>query len=241
MALKNKSNCIVSLVSIIIFTLLTTTLPSYAQSSKRPPLRQNNALQVGFKTFWNINSLYASPNITTLTRNGRYSTLGVGFTANVLLSEDLGFFLQSEILLSEKGGHYLYNIDNSRFASLTKSYWNLDIPILFGKQIPIGFLEEIILKMYAGTVVSIHMAGNQRINYQPANYTLPNTRPYYAPLNVGYALGASITVKGFMLDIRYQSSFTALSSETYQVQGSAYNLNFKPHIFQIALGYTIQF
>lgn len=216
---------------ILILTLLSSYM-SYAQ--------YNPFFRFGLKGGVNLSNI--TGNDLTLGSGGTPFNLkdndnrSTGFAGGIYMRFGRRFYFQPEVLLSQKGGKfnvYKEGLTNEQ-GQLDVRFSNIDFPVLFGVRI------ARFLRINAGPVASLRMAGNGKIRESFQQYTGPNGNTAYRDgVSYGYQAGAGIDLGRLSLDVRYEGNLNDIVRINYQNQTTATQFGRKSNLWQATLGIAL--
>lgn len=129
-----------------------------------------------------------------------------GFSAGVFARIGENFFLQPEILYTERKGEVL-DIMNNQVEIKTK---NIDIPVL------VGFKLLKFLRVNAGPVTTLKL--KEEINFGNSVSSTLKDEDAFKNATFGYQLGAGVSFGAFDIDVRKEGSLGSISDDYFQDQ-----------------------
>jgi hypothetical protein len=207
--IKNPNHfCMKKLV--ILSCMIVSTFAAYSQT-------------LGFGAKAGLNFSKLSNNVNTM----RGSENATGFVGGVFARAGLlGFFVQPEVLYSQRKGAFTSNADSTAVTN-TLSY--IDVPVLVGYKL-----------LFA------------RINFGPNFQFLVNARqdansaskdPNFSKDNfkssaVGFQAGIGVDLMKLSLDLRYDGNFGSLGNKVDR-NGQTIDYSTRASMWQLTLGYRI--
>lgn len=158
----------------------------------------------------------------------------VGWVAGLSARVGKSFFLQPELLLSQKGGQFassitVMNVLTNKVYDL--KYTNLDLPVL------IGYKKGIFYGL-AGPVASYTLSENSAIKEAVTNYYQDwKENKGLEKAKVGFQIGAGIQVLGITFDLRYETSFKNIVNQSILPAGIA--IDSRQNLFQATVGFNL--
>jgi len=156
-----------------------------------------------------------------------------GWSGGVYMRFGKGFFVQPEVLVSTKGGHFdiqRNHGDVPDVARIEYKFSSIDVPVLFG-------LKGGPFRINAGPMASFRIGDNQNVREAIRYYTTSPTAMSEAIL--GYQLGAGLDIFGLSIDVRKEGSFSNLNSFQVNTGGSTTTVKQKLKSWQITVGIRI--
>ena len=163
------------------------------------------------------------------------SNRAIGFVGGIFMRFGREFYVQPEILISQKGGKY-----NVFKGSLTNEenevdvrFSNLDIPVM------LGYRFAKIFRVNVGPVASFSLANSGKISDSFQKYT-DNNLNATLDNNVafGYQAGVGVDFGRLSLDVRYEGNVNDVVNIEYDNTSTASKLNKKGNLFQATLGFS---
>ncbi len=180
--------------------------------------QSENAVEFGLKAGLNMNKL-----ITSQT-DWESDDLRLGFVTGAFLRINFEkFFIQPELLISQKGGN-LRARTQLGFTDFRRTIGSVDVPVLVG----VKFLK--FMRLNVGPVLMFPIGGNQSEGDEEDNYgsALKNTI-------AGYHAGIGIDIKRVRLDLRYESNISRVAADLPNGQSGKDRIS----TFQVTFGYAL--
>lgn len=155
-------------------------------------------------------------------------TQGFVFGASARLGRK--FFIQPEVLVSQKGGNFGVKAPNVN-ASYDLKFTSVDVPILFGLRL--GRLHFL-----GGPVAGYRVQENEAVrDALKTYYSYVKTGDVLSKSTLSYQVGAGITLLGLTLDVRYEGGLTNLLKDLNLP--SNIQLEQRPSLIQATLGFKL--
>lgn len=157
----------------------------------------------------------------------------LGFTGGVFFRFGRTFYLQPEIVLSQKGGKF--DFDNTvNDGKVDVRFSNLDVPLLFGVRVAKFF------RINAGPMASYRLSSNGKLNDSFNEATNSESRAEFNDkLAFGYQAGVGFDFGRLSLDVRYEGNFNDIVKVNYNNATTAAQFGRKSNLFQATLGLAI--
>jgi hypothetical protein len=157
----------------------------------------------------------------------------LGFAGGVFFRFGKGFYVQPEVLLSQKGAKF--NFDNSvNDGKVDVRFSNLDVPLLFGVRIAKFF------RINAGPMASLRLSNNGKLSDSFNDVTGSNSKAEFNDrLAFGYQAGVGFDFGRMSLDVRYEGNFNDIVKVNYNNATTASQFGKKSNLFQATLGFAI--
>lgn len=157
----------------------------------------------------------------------------LGFAGGVFFRFGKDFYLQPEILLSQKGAKF--DFDNSvNDGKVDVRFSNLDVPLLFGVRIAKFF------RINAGPMASLRLSDNGKLGDSFNEVTGSNSKAEFNNrLAFGYQAGVGVDFGRLSLDVRYEGNFNDIVKVNYNNATTAAQFGRKSNLFQATLGFAI--
>ena len=157
----------------------------------------------------------------------------LGFAGGVFFRFGKDFYLQPELLLSQKGAKF--DFDNSvNDGKVDVRFSNLDVPLLFGVRIAKFF------RINAGPMASLRLSDNGKLGDSFNEVTGTNSKAEFNNrLAFGYQAGVGVDFGRMSLDVRYEGNFTDIVKVNYNNATTAAQFGRKSNLFQATLGFAI--
>jgi len=209
---------------------------SYSASAQYDP-----AFRFGIKAGANLSNINGS-NDLSLSQGGNAFNFkdndnrSLGFVGGVFFRFGRTFYIQPEVLLSQKGGKFnvfqdgVQNSDNK----VDVRFSNLDVPVLFGVRVAKFF------RVNVGPMASFQMSSNGKINDTFNAVTGDNSNAEFKNrLAFGYQAGVGVDFGRLSLDVRYEGNFTDVAKINFDNATTASQFGKKGNLFQATLGFAI--
>ncbi len=164
------------------------------------------------------------------------SDRAIGFVGGIFMRFGREFYVQPELLLSQKGGQYnvykgsLTNEENKVDVRFT----NFDVPIM------LGYRFAKIFRVNVGPVASFNLASSGKLSDSFNKYTDGDVNATIDNnVAIGYQAGVGVDFGRLSLDVRYEGNVNDVVNIDYNNAGTADKLNKKGNLFQATLGFAI--
>jgi len=156
----------------------------------------------------------------------------VGFTGGVFLRFGRTFFLQPEILLSQKGGRYDI-IENNGNNTKTVDFrmTNLDFPLLVGVKIGDVF------RINAGPIATFRIGDNGNLGDAIADARGEDADQVFNKAVFGYQAGIGFDISKLNFDLRYEGNINDVINVKYKDAETASKFASKGNLFQATIGF----
>ncbi|MPR32969.1 porin family protein [Salmonirosea aquatica] len=159
-----------------------------------------------------------------------------GFAGGIFMRFGREFYVQPEIMLSQKGGKfdvYKTGLTNDE-GELDVRFSNLDIPVLLGYRI------AKIFRINVGPVASFRLSDSGKISDSFNKYTEGNTEATFDNnVAIGYQAGIGLDFGRLSLDVRYEGNVNDVVNINYNNASTASKFGKKSNLFQATLGFAI--
>ncbi len=164
-------------------------------------------------------------------------TRSVGFVGGVFMRFGREFYVQPELLLSQKGGQYsIYEngVQNDE-GKVDVRFSNFDVPVL------LGYRFAKVFRVNIGPVASFRLSDSGKISDSfdkyfdgdgDVNTTVDNNVAF------GYQAGIGVDFGRLSLDVRYEGNVNDVVNIQYDNANTAAKLNKKGNLFQATLGFS---
>ena len=209
---------------------------SYSASSQYDP-----AFRFGIKAGANLSNINGSNDLSLSSGGNAFNfkdndNRSLGFAGGVFFRFGRTFYVQPEILLSQKGGKfnvYKDGVQNSD-GKVDVRFSNLDVPVLFGVRVAKFF------RINVGPMASLRMSSNGKIGDSFDDVTGDNSSTTFKNrLAYGYQAGVGIDLGRLSLDVRYEGNFTDVVKINFDNATTASQFGKKSNAFQATLGFAI--
>jgi hypothetical protein len=136
------------------------------------------------------------------------------------------FYFQPEILYSGKGADFGIKTADNQIDNQRLRLNSLDVPLMVGVKLLEG--RKLNLRLHAGSLVSVLLSTKGGDQAKQDNFKT---------LTAGYQAGLGIDIGNLTFDVRYEGSFSDLTSEEGRRSLSVNNLH--NQIFRASLGFKI--
>lgn len=164
------------------------------------------------------------------------SNRSLGFVGGIFMRFGRKFYVQPEILLSQKGGQYnVYKggLTNDE-GKVDVRFSTLDIPVMF------GYRFAKVFRVNAGPVASFSLANSGKLSDSFNKYTDGDVKVTVDNnVAVGYQVGVGVDFGRLSFDVRYEGNVNDVVNINYNNAGTADKLNRKGNLFQATLGFAI--
>lgn len=159
-----------------------------------------------------------------------------GFVGGIFMRFGREFYVQPEILLSQKGGKfdvYKTGLTNDE-GKVDVRFSNLDIPVL------LGYRFAKIFRVNVGPVASFRLSDSGKISDSFNKYTDKNTEATFDKnMAIGYQAGVGVDFGRLSLDVRYEGNVNDVVNIKYDNVDTAAKFGKKSNLFQATLGFAI--
>jgi len=209
---------------------------SYSASAQYDP-----AFRFGIKAGANLSNINGSNDLSLSSGGNAFNfkdndNRSLGFAGGVFFRFGRNFYMQPEVLLSQKGGKfnvYKDGVQNSD-GKVDVRFSNLDVPVLFGVRIAKFF------RINAGPMASLRMSSNGKIGDSFDDVTGNNSNTTFKNrLAYGYQAGVGVDLGRLSLDVRYEGNFTDVVKINFDNATTASQFGKKSNAFQATLGIAI--
>ncbi|NIJ53218.1 porin family protein [Dyadobacter arcticus] len=220
----------------ILIALCAMMIVSYSATAQYDP-----AFRFGIKAGANLSNINGTNDLSLNSPETAFNfkdndNRSVGFVGGVFFRFGKTFYIQPEVLLSQKGGRfnvYEDGVQNSD-GKVDVRFSNLDVPVLFGVRIARVF------RINVGPMASLRMTSNGKINDSFNAITGPNSNTEFKNrLAYGYQAGIGFDFGRLMLDVRYEGNFTEIANVNFNNSTTASQFGKKGNLFQATLGFAI--
>lgn len=209
---------------------------SYAANAQYDP-----AFRFGIKAGANLSNINGSNDLSLAPGGNAFNfkhndNRSLGFAGGVFFRFGKTFFIQPEILLSQKGGKFNVYKDGvlNDNGKVDVRFSNLDVPVLFGVRIAKFF------RINAGPMASLRLSNNGKIGDSFDAVTGENSGAEFKNrLAFGYQAGVGVDLGRLSLDVRYEGNFTDISKIHFANATTASQFGKKSNLFQATLGLAI--
>lgn len=209
---------------------------SYAASAQYDP-----AFRFGIKAGANLSNVNGSNDLSLNSGSSAFNfkdndNRSLGFAGGVFFRFGKTFYLQPEILLSQKGGKFNVYKDGVQDGDgkVDVRFSNLDVPVLFGVRVAKFF------RVNVGPMASLRLSNNGKIRDSFDDVTGGNSS---AEINnrlaFGYQAGVGVDFGRVSLDVRYEGNFTEIVKVNFDNATTASQFGKKGNLFQATLGFAI--
>jgi len=219
----------------LIFAVCAMVI-SYSASAQYDP-----AFRFGIKAGANLSNINGSNDLSLSSGGNAFNfkdndNRSLGFAGGVFFRFGRTFYVQPEILLSQKGGKfnvYKDGVQNSD-GKVDVRFSNLDVPVLFGVRVAKFF------RINVGPMASLRMSSNGKIGDSFDDVTGDNSNTTFKNrLAYGYQAGVGVDLGRLSLDVRYEGNFTDVVKINFDNATTASQFGKKSNAFQATLGFAI--
>jgi hypothetical protein len=164
------------------------------------------------------------------------SNRSLGFTGGVFFRYGKTFYVQPELLLSQKGGKFNVYKDGvkNEDGKVDLRFSNLDVPVLLGVRVARVF------RINAGPIASLMLSKNGKIKDSFDEISGTNgTSEFNNRLAFGYQAGVGVDFGRLSVDVRYEGNFSELAKVNFDNSTTASQFGKKANLFQATLGFAI--
>ena len=218
----------------MIITLCMLTI-SYAANAQYDP-----AFRFGIKAGANLSNINGSNDLSLSPGGNAFDfknndNRSLGFAGGAFFRFGKTFYIQPEILLSQKGGKFnVYKNGALNDRKVDVRFSNLDVPVLFGVRIAKFF------RVNVGPMASLRLSNNGKISDSFDEITGENSGAEFKNrLAFGYQAGVGLDFGRLSLDVRYEGNFTDILKIQFANATTASQFGKKSNLFQATLGFVI--
>lgn len=154
-----------------------------------------------------------------------------GFVGGIYARFGRNFFVQPEVLVSNKGGYFdIVQTDNNveRTQRVDVKFSSIDVPLLFG-------LKGGPFRINAGPMASFPIGDNQKLKDAFRYYTTSGLDNALSEAVYGYQWGVGLDIFRLSLDVRREGTFSDLASFRVNQGGAATTVKQKLNSWQVTL------
>jgi hypothetical protein len=201
----------------------------------------NPGFRFGIKAGANLSNINGS-NDLSLNSGGQAfnfkdnSSRSGGFAGGVFFRFGRAFYVQPELLLSQKGGTFNLYKDGikNEDGKVDLRFSNLDMPVLFGVRVARFF------RVNVGPMASMKLSSNGKIRDSFDEITGENADgEFNNRLTFGYQAGVGLDFGRVSLDVRYEGNFSEIARINFNNATTASQFGKKGNLFQATLGLAI--
>ncbi len=160
----------------------------------------------------------------------------LGFTGGIYMRFGRNFYLQPEILLSQKGGKFNVYEDGvkNEDGKVDVRFSNLDVPVLVGGRLFRFF------RINAGPMASFRLTENGKIGESFDQYTGDDADiTYKNGVAWGYQMGVGFDLGRLSLDVRYEGNLNDVVDIKYKSTSVEQQFGRKSNLWQATLGIAL--
>jgi len=219
-----------------LFIVAIATLLSYAASAQD----YDPFFRLGLKAGVNLSNIRAN-NLSLGSGNSGFDfkdkdNRSTGFVGGIFMRFGREFYVQPEILLSQKGGKfdvYKTGVKNDE-GELDVRFSNLDVPVL------LGYRFGKIFRINVGPVASFLLSDSGKISDSFNEYTEGDTEATFDNnVAFGYQAGIGVDFGRLSLDVKYEGNVNDVVNINYNNASTATKFGKKSNLFQATLGFAI--
>jgi hypothetical protein len=219
-------------IMIALFALLI----AHAATAQYDP-----AFRFGIKAGANLSNINGSNDLSIVHSGNAFDfkdndNRSLGFVGGVFFRFGKTFYIQPEVLLSQKGGRfnvYEDGVQNSD-GKVDVRFSNLDVPVLFGVRVARFF------RVNVGPVASLRLSNNGKLGDSFDEIAGENSNAEFRNrLAYGYQAGVGVDFGRLSLDVRYEGNFTEIAKIKFDNATTARQFGKKGNLFQATLGFSI--
>ncbi|MCE6989285.1 porin family protein [Dyadobacter sp. CY323] len=220
----------------IMIALCAMMIVSYSASAQYDP-----AFRFGIKAGANLSNINGSNDLSLNSTQSAFSfkdndNRSLGFVGGVFFRFGKTFYIQPELLLSQKGGRfnvYEDGVQNSD-GKVDVRFSNFDVPVLFGVRVAKFF------RINVGPMASYRLTSNGKLGDSFDVITGSNSGAEFKNrIAYGYQAGVGFDFGRLALDVRYEGNFTELVDVNFNNATTASQFGKKGNLFQATLGFSI--
>jgi hypothetical protein len=208
---------------------------SYVANAQYDP-----AFRFGIKACANLSNINGSNDLSLSPGGNAFDfkdndNRSLGFAGGVFFRFGKTFYIQPEILLSQKGGKFnVYEDGLLNDGKVDVRFSNLDVPVLFGVRIAKFF------RVNVGPMASLRLSNNGKLGDSFDDVTGENSGAEFKNrLAFGYQAGVGLDFGRLSLDVRYEGNFTDILKIQFANATTASQFGKKSNLFQATLGLAI--
>lgn len=208
---------------------------SYAANAQYDP-----AFRFGIKAGANLSNINGSNDLSLSPGGNAFDfrdndNRSLGFAGGVFFRFGKTFYIQPELLLSQKGGKFnVYEDGVLNDGKVDVRFSNLDVPVLFGLRIAKFF------RINVGPMASLRLNKNGKIGDSFDDVTGENSGAEFKNrLAFGYQAGVGLDLGRLSLDVRYEGNFTDIMKLQFKNATTASQFGKTSNLFQATLGLAI--
>ncbi|WP_051350094.1 porin family protein [Dyadobacter alkalitolerans] len=208
---------------------------SYTANAQYDP-----AFRFGIKAGANLSNINGSNDLSLSPGGNAFNfrdndNRSLGFAGGVFFRFGKTFYIQPEILLSQKGGKFnVYKDGVLNDGKVDVRFSNFDLPLLFG-----GRIAKLV-RINVGPMASLRLNKNGKISDSFDDVTGTNSGAEFKNrLAFGYQAGVGLDLGRLSLDVRYEGNFTDIMKLQFSNATTAAQFGKKSNLFQATLGFTI--
>jgi hypothetical protein len=163
------------------------------------------------------------------------SNRSTGFVGGIFTRFGRDFYVQPELLFSQKGGTYNVYRDGvtNQEGEIDVRFSNFDVPVLLGVRL------ADIFRINVGPVASFRLT-NGKISDSFNAYTGVNSKEVYNNnVSYGYQAGVGVDFGRISLDVRYEGNINDVVEVRFDNQNTAAKFGRKSNLFQATLGVAL--
>lgn len=156
-----------------------------------------------------------------------------GLAGGVWMRFGRTLFIQPEAVVSSKGGAFEVYYNGQNVSDMVKvKLTTIDVPILVGLKLgPI--------RVNAGPMASFLVGNNQTLGQALQQYTTGSVSDAFKKAYYGYQLGGGLDLGSVSLDVRYEGSWSDVSSISLQSVAQNTQFNQRNNLWQVTVGWKI--
>jgi hypothetical protein len=220
----------------LIVALMCVIGASFSASAQYNP-----SFRFGLKAGANLSNINGSNDLSLNNGGSAFnfkdnSDRSLGFTGGVFFRYGKTFYVQPELLLSQKGGKFNVYKDGikNEDGKVDLRFSNLDLPVLLG----VRFAK--IFRVNAGPIASLMLSKNGKIKDSFDEITGNNgTSEFNNRLAFGYQAGIGVDFGRLSVDVRYEGNFSEVAKVNFDNSTTASQFGKKANLFQATLGFAI--
>lgn len=208
---------------------------SYTANAQYDP-----AFRFGIKAGANLSNINGSNDLSLSPGGNAFDfrdndNRSLGFAGGVFFRFGQTFYIQPEILLSQKGGKFnVYEDGVLNDGKVDLRFSNFDVPVLFGVRI------AKLVRINVGPMASLRLNKNGKISDSFDDVTGENSGAEFKNrLAFGYQAGVGLDLGRLSLDVRYEGNFTDIMKLQFKNATTASQFGKKSNLFQATLGLAI--
>jgi hypothetical protein len=200
-------------------------------------MAQEKLFAVGLRAGVNLSQV--SGNDLSLSSGGKNfsfknnDTRAYGFVGGIFMRFGKGFFIQPEILLSQKGGKFdVFEDGKANGKTIDLKLTNIDLPVLIGVKL------ANVLRINAGPVATFRLSDSGNLGDSIKEYQGQNASEIFNNVTLGYQAGVGFDLGKLNIDLRYEGNINDVVNVKFADASTASKFAAKGNSFQATLGFN---